>query len=185
MNKPIEEIVEQLSDLYLATITGKLVDEDLFCSLVTQLKREGYTFEPLYHVALVEMYERQDKQLEELAYFVTVGKRKRIVFVSARGLDVDGWIWSNMHTNIEVKVERLNQLYCRIINDRFVDEDIDVEQFKNLIKHLRGMGYYFRLVHSAAGDSEYFQTDSVSGIINFTQGGHKVDKYVLLLSVLP
>ena len=51
-----------------------------------------------------------------------------------------------METNIQLKVEELNKRYHRIIRDRFIVLDQDIEQFKNLVKQLKSWGYRFRLV---------------------------------------
>jgi len=44
---------------------------------------------------------------------------------------------------IQQKMDRLNQLYHRIITNSCVDQDD--EQFRNLVKHLKGSGYKFKL----------------------------------------
>ena len=53
-------------------------------------------------------------------------------------------IQNEMKTNVQVKVDRLNQLYHRIITQKGVDKD--EELFRNLVKQLKSWGYKFRLI---------------------------------------
>ena len=84
-----------------------------------------------------------------------------------------------MHTNIELKVNRLNQLYHRIVESCFVDEELDTEQFKNLIKQVKSLGYRFRVSEGICDDGCYFQTDSVTNWIGFAPRNHQIDGYIL------
>ena len=82
-----------------------------------------------------------------------------------------------METNIQRKVNELNKRYHRIIRDRFIVLDQDIEQFKNLVKQVKSWGYRFRLATPEIDFTAYGLIDLESKLISRLELVRQEKKY--------